>query len=293
MENSTVPISNVSDTARWVAYYRAMETERPDAHFRDPFAKRLAGDHGEEIVNKMKQGRNNSWPMVVRTTVMDEVIRARLADGCDQILNLACGLDARPWRMKELPKSLKWVDADLPDILQYKLDTLKDAAPLCDYEAVKIDLTDVAARDALFARVGARGKKTLVITEGLLVYLKASDVASLAQALAAQPSFTWWMSDLASPKLLQWMERGWGKDVAKGNAPFIFGPAQGTGFFAPMGWREKEWHAVWDDAKRLNRRMPGAWLWDLLGSLRGPKGKEEGRRFSGTMVLERQATGHR
>lgn len=34
-------ITNISDTARWVATYRAMETARPDAIFRDPFAERL------------------------------------------------------------------------------------------------------------------------------------------------------------------------------------------------------------------------------------------------------------
>ena len=30
------PIRNVSDTALWVAVYRAMESERSDAHFHDP-----------------------------------------------------------------------------------------------------------------------------------------------------------------------------------------------------------------------------------------------------------------
>ena len=45
-----MPIENVSDTARWVAVYRAMESERRDAIFRDPFARRLAGAKGQEIV---------------------------------------------------------------------------------------------------------------------------------------------------------------------------------------------------------------------------------------------------
>lgn len=40
-------ISHVSDTAHWVAVYRAMETERPDAIFRDPYARRLAGARGD------------------------------------------------------------------------------------------------------------------------------------------------------------------------------------------------------------------------------------------------------
>jgi hypothetical protein len=34
------PIRNISDTARWVAVYRAQETRRPDAQFCDPFASR-------------------------------------------------------------------------------------------------------------------------------------------------------------------------------------------------------------------------------------------------------------
>ncbi|HEY2739416.1 MAG TPA: class I SAM-dependent methyltransferase, partial [Thermoanaerobaculia bacterium] len=50
-------IDNVSDTARWVAVYRAMETARPDAIFRDPFADRLAGERGHQILDEMKHGR--------------------------------------------------------------------------------------------------------------------------------------------------------------------------------------------------------------------------------------------
>lgn len=46
----STPITHVSDTARWVAIYRAMETDRPDALFRDPHARRLAGEQGEAIV---------------------------------------------------------------------------------------------------------------------------------------------------------------------------------------------------------------------------------------------------
>ena len=42
-------VRNISDTAMWAAAYRARETERPGALFRDPFAKRLAGPRGEQI----------------------------------------------------------------------------------------------------------------------------------------------------------------------------------------------------------------------------------------------------
>jgi hypothetical protein len=39
-------ISNVSDTARWMAAYRAAESARHDALFTDPFAERFAGARG-------------------------------------------------------------------------------------------------------------------------------------------------------------------------------------------------------------------------------------------------------
>ena len=44
------PIRNVSDTAVWVAMYRARENDRPNGLFRDPFARRLAGERGEQIL---------------------------------------------------------------------------------------------------------------------------------------------------------------------------------------------------------------------------------------------------
>src|SRR6266550_813284 len=93
-------IENISDTARWVAYYRAMETERPDAIFRDPYAARLAGERGREIVDTLKRGRQTAWAMIVRTAVFDEIILDTIArHNADVVLNLAAGLDARPWRL--------------------------------------------------------------------------------------------------------------------------------------------------------------------------------------------------
>ena len=44
-------VENISDTARWVAIFRAEESERPDAVFHDQFARKLAGKKGEQIAN--------------------------------------------------------------------------------------------------------------------------------------------------------------------------------------------------------------------------------------------------
>ncbi len=284
----SAPIQHISDTARWVALYRAMESDRRDALFRDPYARRLAGERAERILAGMKRGREWAWPMIVRTAVMDELIlRAIDRDGVMTVLNLAAGLDARPYRLP-LPPSLRWVEVDFPDVIAYKQEQLAVERPVCVLEQVGADLTDVARRRALFAQISSAGRPVLVVTEGLLIYLTREQVAALADDLAAQPSFRWWLLDIASPGLLKMLEKTWGRAVAAGNAPFQFAPAEGTAFFAPHGWREAEFRSTWEEALRLKRTMRLAWLWQLIGRLYPKRKREEARRFAGMVMLERR-----
>ena len=145
------PLRHVSDTALWVAMYRAFESERPDALFRDPFARRLAGERGEAIVEALPRGRSLAWPMVVRTAVMDEIITRCVDRGVRTVINLAAGLDARAYRMA-LPPALRWLDVDLPDMIAYRREHLGDAKPVCACESVAADLSDPAATEAVLAR---------------------------------------------------------------------------------------------------------------------------------------------
>lgn len=279
-------IDNVSDTARWVAMYRAMETDRPDALFRDPFAGRLAGMKGERIVNELKRGRSLAWPMIVRTGVFDEIIMDRVANhGVDTVINLAAGLDTRPWRLP-IPPSLRWFDVDLPGMTEYKASAMGDERTSCKYEAIATDLTDPNARARTFARSNLGASVSLVISEGLLVYLTASHVGELALDIAAMSSARWWLIDLATPQLLQIIKRHWGNAV-QDRAPFQFAPDSGTAFFNRFGWRELEFRSGLDEAKRLHREMKFAPFWRLLGKLSSAEKRENLRRMSGYVLLER------
>lgn len=280
-------IEHISDTARWVAYYRAMETDRPDAIFRDPFARRLAGTEGEAIVDSLRNGRGSAWAMIVRTAIFDELILERIQHrGATLVLNLACGLDTRAYRLP-LPADLRWIDVDLPGILAYKASALQGETPRCRYEAMAADLTDARARDDLFTRIGAADPRVLVVAEGLLIYLTPEQVAGLARALHDRPSFLWWLIDLASPRLLKLLKRSWGTHLEQGNAPFKFGPAEGTTFFLATGWREEIFRSSLDEARRLHREMSMMWLWRALGRLSSRREREEVRRMSGIVLLER------
>src|SRR5262245_45294463 len=110
--SGTVPLmQNISDTACWAAMYRARENDRPDALFRDPLAKRLAGERGERIAAEMPEFDKHAWSWVTRTYLFDQIITEQIREGVDTVVNLAAGLDARPYRM-EVPASLRWIEVD-------------------------------------------------------------------------------------------------------------------------------------------------------------------------------------
>jgi len=280
-------IENVSDTARWVAMYRALETDRPDALFHDPHARRLAGERGARIARTLPGFRSGLWPMVTRTCVFDEMIlRAVERDGADTVVNLAAGLDARPWRMA-LPPSLHWFDVELPGILGYKVEALHGQAPVCDYEPVALDLTRTDERRALFVRIGAKSRATLILSEGLLVYLADDEVSALGSDLHAVPSFRWWVLDLVSPKLLRMLNRRWASSLESASAPLRFAPADGTRFFEPSGWREDEFRSTFEEARRLKRSPRRFWIWRLLSGFAPPEKREAVRRMAGIVRLRR------
>ena len=68
-------IRNISDTALPAAVYRVRETERSDALFRDPLARRLAGQRGDQIAASIPFSDRNTWAWVVRTYLFDQFSR--------------------------------------------------------------------------------------------------------------------------------------------------------------------------------------------------------------------------
>src|SRR5262245_47826473 len=205
-------IRDISDTARWVAVYRARVTERSDAVFRDPYARALAGARGEQIANAIPSLNKNEWSFVARTYAFDRYITKEVTAGADLVVNLAAGLDTRPYRM-DVPSSLKWVEVDLPDILEYKAAILADAKPRCTLERIPLDLSNADARRGLLADLARKASRAIAITEGLLIYLMPDEVGSLARDLAAHERFDRWIVDVVSPGLLKMMKDEMGELV--------------------------------------------------------------------------------
>src|SRR5439155_3493141 len=150
---------------------------------------------GEEIAAAVPFSNRHEWSFTTRTYLFDQFITEQVQQGADMVVNLAAGLDARPYRMA-LPPSLQWVEVDLPELLAYKQEVLAGEKPVCVLERVPLDLAQVDTRRELFERLGGRARQALVVTEGLLVYLTAEEDGALARDLAAPAGFRRWVIDL-------------------------------------------------------------------------------------------------
>ena len=279
-------IRDIGDTARWAALYRARETDRPNRLFDDPFARQLAGARGAEIAASMPFSEENEWAWITRTYLFDQFVTERVQAGVDVIVNLGAGLDTRPYRLA-LPASLRWVELDLPAVLDYKEEVLAAAQPRCRVERIRCDLSDRAARRDIFSRLAPRGGRALIVTEGLLVYLSEEEVGGLASDLSAVAGFDHWVLELQSPGLLRMLQERMGA-MQEAGVPPKFAPSAGPHFFEPWGWRPAAMRSFLKTAARLKRLSFTMRLMALLPESSGAQGS---RPWAGVCLLERAPHG--
>ncbi|HEV7225371.1 MAG TPA: class I SAM-dependent methyltransferase [Pirellulales bacterium] len=264
---TSLPIENVSTTAFLTAYCRAVESDRRDAHFRDPYARLLAGTHGREALRRVPAPELTVAASTVRTCQLDALIIDAIRDQMiDTVLNLGAGLDMRPYRLPA-PSDLRWIEIDREDVLSYKRRLVFDR-PICQLEALALDLADPEARSDVFRQIGSRSRKLLILTEGLLVYFTAEQVAALARDLREIAQQRWWLTDIVSPFALELIQRSRVDQPRDGDLELTFAPAEGAYVFREWGWEPER--VLWslDEAERLRRWFIREELWSTRLSVR-------------------------
>jgi methyltransferase (TIGR00027 family) len=277
-------VTHVTDTAYWVAYFRAKESQRAAPAFHDSLAELLCGKRGRRIARSIPRAAMVEWGMVVRTSAIDQLIHECLQSGVDTVLNLGAGLDTRPYRMK-LPADLRWVEIDFPNLVEMKNAKLLEHKPACKLERVGMDLSDRSSRNEVFARYGAASKNLLVITEGFISYFSNYEISNLAEDLCAIPSIRLWIQDFDTAGKRR-LPSGWAKKLKA--APFLFEVKDWFGFFEKYGWKSRKTISTADESERIGRPYP----WDLpYGLLLRALPKEMSRKIlslSGVVLMQKQ-----
>ena len=279
-------IQHVSDTAFLVAEARARESERAEALFDDPLARKLSGDKGKAIAASFHP--MTAWTVVMRTLVIDAFVRQAAAAGIRTIVNLGAGLDTRPYRL-DLPPELHWIEVDYPDVVAFKNRQLANETPRCRLTREGLDLSVTQQRRGLLERLAAASPRILVLTEGVIPYLTEEQVGALADDLHTTPQIAGWIVDYVSPESHAHRDRRVGKQMAR--AQFKFRPTDWYAFFARHGWRVRELHYLADEGQRVGRRPPLPFLARLimttLGRLAPAERRDALRKFIGYAWMEK------
>ncbi len=196
MSSNGGAITHVSDTALLVAACRAYETELDDAFVCDPFAARLCGERGFAILRELPYANVMRIGMAIRTRFLDELLLEALkSHSISAVLSVGSGLDARPWRL-DLDKNLRWIEVDFADILDYKDRLMQGEKARCRRERISVDLNDPAQRQLLYESAGS--ESTLMMTEGLLMYLPGPTVKALAAEASNGTAIKHWIADITT-----------------------------------------------------------------------------------------------
>jgi methyltransferase (TIGR00027 family) len=244
----------VALTSLWVAAWRAVESERPDALIHDPFARRLAGPEGFAVLEAARAIAPIEAPTIpVRTRFFDE----RIGRSTQGVL-LAAGMDSRAFRLS-WPAGTRLHEVDQPEVLALKQTRLGDAVPTCTRLPVPIDLAD--DWPAALARAGFDpGRPTAWLLEGLLPYLDAAlvrDLLTRVSRLSATGSTL--LTDVIGKTMLEVPQLRPMLDFVRGlGASWTFGTDEPEALLEPLGW-EVTAHDLGTFAAEVGR-----WPWPVV-----------------------------
>src|SRR5512137_2022171 len=164
-------LNAVSQTLMIPLYFRAMESQRPDALVRDPKAVELVSqlDYDFSGVQRLKDEQVN---YLLRMREFDRQARAFLAEHPDGVIvDLGCGLDTRFERVDN--GQVEWYGLDLPEVIELRKELLEET-PRSHF--IASSMLDYSWMDTVSRR---EGKRFLFLAEGVLYYLEQADAEAL------------------------------------------------------------------------------------------------------------------
>lgn len=206
------PVLNGAPETMLQSFYARAKYSRQKGHkFYDAKAVEIASRLDYDFSNAEKDSTMSNG-VIARTLVFDELVKDFIDKNPDcTVVNIACGLDTRVYRMDN--GKLTWYNLDLPE-------TIAVRDQIC-HEEGRISTVAKSAFDTSWAdEIKVRGKMLFII-EGLSMYLTAEENAKMLSIIHDHfDNATVFMECLAK----KWVQQeGIEKSIEKTGAKFIFG----------------------------------------------------------------------
>jgi methyltransferase (TIGR00027 family) len=201
---------SVGATATMVAAARAAATRRPHPVINDPFAEPLVRAVGLDVFNRVAStgldfadlAEGVALPRMVdtfaaRARYFDDYFADATAAGLRQVVIVASGLDARPYRLS-WPAGTTVYEIDQPEVIEFKTSTLSGigAAPATEHRTVGIDLREDWPAALCEAGFDA-AQPTAWLAEGLLIGFlpPEAEVRLLDDVISLSANGSWLAAD--------------------------------------------------------------------------------------------------
>lgn len=153
-------------------------------HFISPEIIEYGIKHPDEAKFKVEQmekifpGLSSS--IIARVRYFDDYVMKYIEDGVEQLLILGAGYDTRAYRIKEL-KDIKVFEVDHPITQSFKIKKIIDIFGTIPYNVsyVPLDFEFEELGQKLFEKGYESSKKTLLIMEGLIMYIPKGAVQKI------------------------------------------------------------------------------------------------------------------
>ena len=211
-----VNVTGVPETMVQTLYARAKETRKKNAKINDEIAVELVKKLDYDF-SKADKDNAMTYGVIARTIVLDRMVRKYLEKHENTVVvNIACGLDTRCYRMKG--KYLRWYNVDLPETMKIRSQFLTETDPV--YQIAKSAMDDSYIDD-----IDYHGKNILVIIEGLTMYLYEKDIRKMFSIIDKSFQKVTVMVETMSPFVVKHMKE---KSIEGSNAKFTWGVKNGT-----------------------------------------------------------------
>jgi methyltransferase (TIGR00027 family) len=174
---SSVRWGSVEWTNLVTLYLRAYESRSRRPILGDHIAAEAVDriDYDFKRIHRTSLPASNQYLVALRAKQLDDWCAAFLAHHADAVvLHLGCGLDGRGFRLAP-PPSVLWFDLDQPAVIELRRRLYDDTD---SYRMIGSSVTDPQWLDHI-----PTGRPTLVVAEGLLMYLQESEVRQLLERL--------------------------------------------------------------------------------------------------------------
>ena len=213
----TITLSGVPETMLQTVYARAKESRGRGA-IRDLKAEEIIGRLDYDFSLADKDAAMHSG-VIARTIVLDRLVGEYLAAHPGAIvMNLACGLDTRCYRMQGYAH---WYNLDLPETIAVREALLPESG--------SISQLAMSAMDDWGAAVEGPSGPALVIIEGLTMYLTQADVQRIFAVIAGRFPAATVFTETMNPMVVKRFKE---KSIEGSKAKFTWGVKDGRALAA-------------------------------------------------------------